>query len=230
MSNIFNDNLDIFDLIRLPLLIQLIHTSPVGSSDIYILMEIMNALIFCIDEDDAVKSAYFSDLIHYNCIYKKHFSHHFVMGALTTLLASTASYADEINYEPLKQVFRLLKNLLLSPEAEVLNGNGNLIQKLSYGRREHVISSMFKSKMSDMLFSLASSVNDDIFQISNSDVSSIFEDIFCIVASLFENIDLSQLFIQSQSNKTNNLDLQQTKKPIRHGRFSGSVSIQLSVK
>lgn len=108
LSKIFNDNLDIFDLIRcrigewkfmqnhfLPLLIYLINATPIGNNDIYVLLEIINALIFCVDDDDAVKPAYFNDLIHYNCIYKKHFSHIAIMGALTTLIASTMSYSSK---------------------------------------------------------------------------------------------------------------------------------------
>lgn len=72
----------------------MIHSSPIGNNDIYLLLEIINSLIFCVDEDDAVKPAYLNDLIHYNCIYKKHMSHNHVMGALTTLLASTMSYSS----------------------------------------------------------------------------------------------------------------------------------------
>lgn len=108
LSKVYNENFDIFNLIRcrigewkfmhnhlLPLLIQLIHTTPIGNNEIYLLLEIINALIFCIDDDDAVKPAYFNDLIHYNCIYKKQLSHQFVIGALTTLLASTMSYTNK---------------------------------------------------------------------------------------------------------------------------------------
>lgn len=107
LNKIYNESYDIFNLIRcrigewkfmhnhfLPLLIQLIHANPIGNNDIYLLLEIINALIFCVDEDDAAKPAYFNDLVHYNCIYKKQFSHQFVIGALTTLLASTMSYTN----------------------------------------------------------------------------------------------------------------------------------------
>lgn len=108
LNKIYNESSEIFDLIRcrvgewqfmqnhfLPLLIQLINTSPIGNNDIYILLEIINVLIFCIDEDDAVKPAYYHDLIHHNCINKKHMSHQFVIGALTTLIASTMSYTKK---------------------------------------------------------------------------------------------------------------------------------------
>lgn len=78
----------------LPLLIQLIHSCTIGNNDIYLLLEIMNALI-SFDDDYDTKHAYFNDLIHYNCIFKKHFSHQFVIGALTTLLASTMSYTNK---------------------------------------------------------------------------------------------------------------------------------------
>lgn len=129
----------------------------------------------------------------------------------------------------MKQVSRLLKNLLLSPEAEV--SKGNLIQKLVYGRKWHLIKAMSKSKMCDVLFSLASSVNDrQIFRSANHEVSSIFEDIFCIIASIFEAVDPSQIFTRAKLDSANNLeDRNLAKKPIRHGRFSGSVSVQLSV-
>ena len=108
LSKIYNENLDIFDIIRcrigewkfmqnhfLPLLSYLINASPIGNNDIYLLLEIINAFIFCVDEDDSVKPAYFNDLIHHNCIYKKHFSQNHIMGALTTLLASTMSYSSK---------------------------------------------------------------------------------------------------------------------------------------
>lgn len=107
LSKIFNEDFDIFNLLRcrigewnfmhnhlLPLLIQLIHASPIGNNDIFLLLEIINALIFCVDDGDAVKPSYFNDLIHYTCIYKKQFSHQFVIGALTTLLASALTYAN----------------------------------------------------------------------------------------------------------------------------------------
>jgi hypothetical protein len=136
---------------------------------------------------------------------------------------------DEINYEPLKQVTRLLKNILLSPEAEI--SKGNLIQTLAYGKKETVIGSMYKSKMCDLIFSLASSVNDRvIFRSPNDDVSVIFADLFCIIASIFDDVDISQLFSLVCPKKSENLSSQKPlKKPIRHGRFSGSVSVQLSV-
>lgn len=140
-------------------------------------------------------------------------------------------FRDEINYEPLKQISRLLKNLLISSEAEV--SKGNLIQKLAYGRKEHVINAMCKAKLCDLLFSFASSASDrTIFRTSDSNVSSIFEDIFCIIATIFDGFDVSQLFSCLTNNKMKNIleDQKIVKKPIRHGRFSGSVSVQLSVK
>lgn len=107
LFKIFNDNLDIFDLIRcrigewkfmqnhfLPLLTYLINATPIGNNDIYLLLDIINALIFSVEDDDSVKSAYFNDLVHHNCIYKKHFSHNSIMGAFTTLIASTMSYSS----------------------------------------------------------------------------------------------------------------------------------------
>lgn len=117
----------------------------------------------------------------------------------------------------------------MSPEAETTKGN--LIQTLAYGKKETVIGAMEKSKMCDLIFSLASSVNDRvIFRASNNDVSDIFEDLFCIIASIFNDADISQLISYVSPKKSEKLDAQKPlKKPIRHGRFSGSVSVQLSV-
>lgn len=78
----------------LPLLAYLINAAPIGNNDIYLLLEIINLIIFCVDDDDSVKPAYFNDLIHHNCIYKKHLSHSSIMGALTTMIASTISYSS----------------------------------------------------------------------------------------------------------------------------------------
>lgn len=122
-----------------------------------------------------------------------------------------------------------MKNILLSPEAETTKGN--LIQTLAYGRKETVIGAMYKSKMCDLIFSLASSVNDRvIFKTSNNDVPDIFEYLFCIIASIFNDVDISQLISNVCPKKSEKLVAQKPlKKPIRHGRFSGSVSVQLSV-
>lgn len=132
--------------------------------------------------------------------------------------------------EPLKLVSRLIKDILLSPEADA--SKGNLILNLSYGRKETVIASMYASKMCDIIFSVASSVNNkDVFGRNATDVSDIFEDIFCIISSIFENIDLKQL-LSANTNSNNAIEnngQKSFKKPIRHGRFSGSVSVQLSV-
>lgn len=129
----------------------------------------------------------------------------------------------------MKQVIKLIKNTLLSPEAEV--SKGNLIQNLAYGRKESVISAMSKSKMIDVLFSLTSCANDrKIFKASSSDVEVIFEDLFCVIASLFDSVDPSHL-VKSKTISSSGLEAQASiKKPIRHGRFSGSVSVQLSVR
>lgn len=103
-GKIMDDSFDIFDILRcrigewkfmfshfLPLLIHLINETPTGNNGIFLTIEIIDMLIFCIDEDDQLKSAYYYDLVHHNCIYKKHFSDKSVMGALTKLLASSLS-------------------------------------------------------------------------------------------------------------------------------------------
>lgn len=134
-----------------------------------------------------------------------------------------------MNYDPLRLIVRLLKNILLSPEAD--SSKGNLILNLSYGRKENVISSMFSSKMCDIIFSIASSIdNRDLFDRNNPDIPTIFQDVFGIIALTFENLDLSQ-FISSESRPSKSMENnnQSYKKPIRHGRFAGSVSVQLSV-
>ena len=126
-------------------------------------------------------------------------------------------------------VSRLLKDVLLSPGAD--SSKGNLILNLSYGRKESVIAAMHTSKMCDILFSVSSSVNNkDVFGKNSMTVPVIFEDVFCIISSIFENIDLNQLFIANAKINQPTEDGQKSfKKPIRHGRFSGSVSVQLSV-
>lgn len=109
---------------------------------------------------------------------------------------------------------------------------GNLIQTLAYGKKETIIGAMYKSKMCDLIFSLASSANDRVlFKSSNIDVPRIFEDLFCIIASIFNDVEVSQIIAHSCPKKSNHLGMQKPlKKPIRHGRFSGSVSVQLSVR
>lgn len=126
-------------------------------------------------------------------------------------------------------VSRLLKNILVSPEAD--SSKGNLILNLSYGRKESVVAAMHASKMSDILFSVASSANNkDIFGKNSSSIPAIFEDVFCIIASIFDNVDLNQLLSEyTKSAQPTEKDHKSIKKPIRHGRFSGSVSVQLSV-
>lgn len=100
-----NESLDIFDFIRcrigewkfmqthfLPLLIQLVNANPGGTNEIYQLLDIICLLIFSESDDDSTtKSAFFKDLTHFNCLFKKYFSHQYVIGAITTLLASTIS-------------------------------------------------------------------------------------------------------------------------------------------
>lgn len=75
----------------LPLLIQLVNFCPTGGKDLILLLEIINSIIFSAADDDLAKSAYFNNLIHHNSMYKKHFCHHSVMGALTNLMASIIS-------------------------------------------------------------------------------------------------------------------------------------------
>lgn len=118
---------------------------------------------------------------------------------------------------------------MLSPEAD--SSKGNLILNLSYGRKESVISSMYSSKMCDILFSVASSVNNkEVFGRINTETAVIFEYIFCIISSVFENVDLKQLlYTNAKASNSVETDQKPFKKPIRHGRFSGSVSVQLSV-
>lgn len=75
----------------LPLLMCLTHASPSAHDDLLRLLQIINMIVACEDDEEAVKSAYAKDLKHHGSIYKKLFSHTRVMGALTTLLASTLS-------------------------------------------------------------------------------------------------------------------------------------------
>jgi hypothetical protein len=124
---------------------------------------------------------------------------------------------------------KLLRMILISPESEI--SKGNLIQNLAYGRKENIIASMSNCKTCDLIFSIASSVSDQhIFNGSNEELSSVFSEIFAVIATIFGNIDISD-FVLSSSNMSFSQNLIQNKirKPIRHGRFSGSVSIQLSV-
>lgn len=83
----------------LPLLIQLINSCPTGGKNVTLLLEIINAINFSDDNEDSIKSAYFDNLIHHNGIHKKYFSHHSVMGALTTLMASIISEFEKYKNE-----------------------------------------------------------------------------------------------------------------------------------
>lgn len=93
---------------------------------------------------------------------------------------------------------------------------------------------MSNCKMCDILFTLASSLSGDIISVfkegNKDDVSVIFADIFSIIAIIFEDIDVSSLVLKSRSMIVEDSNSRRSfKKPIRHGRFSGSVSVQLSV-
>ena len=110
----------------------------------------------------------------------------------------------------------------------------NLIQNLAYGKKENIIKSMSDCKMSDIIFTLASSLGGDIiyaFKEGNKDDTSvIFADIFSIIAAIFDGIDVPNLILKSRSVIAEDLNSKRSfKKPIRHGRFSGSVCVQLSV-
>ena len=139
---------------------------------------------------------------------------------------------QKIDLAALKLVTRLLKNILSSPDAEITKGN--LIQNLAYGKKENIIKSMSDCKMSDIIFTLASSLGGDIiyaFKEGNKDDTSvIFADIFSIIAAIFDGIDVPNLILKSRSVIAEDLNSKRSfKKPIRHGRFSGSVCVQLSV-
>lgn len=137
-------------------------------------------------------------------------------------------FREDLNLDPVKMVSRLLKNALICPEKECVGGNQ--IQNLAYGRRETIIASMAKSKMIDLIFTLSSSSSDrKLFDPSRNDVSAIFEDILCIISTIFDGIEISDLFKKNAQQIANDIDSGKIRKPIRHGRFSGSVSVQLSV-
>lgn len=119
-----------------------------------------------------------------------------------------------------------------SPDAEITKGN--LIQNLAYGKKENIIKSMSDCKMCDIIFTLASSLGGDIISAfkkgNKDDASVIFSDIFSIIAAIFDDIEVPSLILKSRSVIAEDPNSRQLfKKPIRHGRFSGSVCVQLSV-
>ena len=137
-------------------------------------------------------------------------------------------FSNSINYEPLKLVSRLLKNILISPEAD--SSKGNLILNLSYGRKESVVAAMHASKMSDILFQSLVQLTTRIYLAKTARQFLLFWRCLLHHRFYFRKRWFESAF--ERGYKISSIDWKDhksIKKPIRHGRFSGSVSVQLSV-
>jgi len=114
----------------------------------------------------------------------------------------------------------------------------DLVQSMAYGNNSMLIKSLYKSKFMDLFFCIASSWNEILSDIPRGDANHIFNCTLHILECVFDLSILKDLAHYTVSKSISCLtessldqDLMQKpcKRPIRHGRFSGAVSVQLSV-
>lgn len=88
---------------------------------------------------------------------------------------------------------------------------------------------MQKCRLIDVVFCLTSSIgNPDVLSWTNYETAKIFEHLLALLSSLFRDVSAADL-VESKKAVMEAEPSSKPRKPIRHGRFSGSVSVQLSV-
>jgi hypothetical protein len=114
--------------------------------------------------------------------------------------------------------------------------SNNLTLSLAYARNPQLVKAMYKSKVIDIIFCMASSFDEVLSDLPTSQLVAILGNALAVTARIFEVAHVDSIVKLSSGGSSSEpsmfgsapVDLR-TRKPIRHGRFSGSVSVQLSV-
>ena len=264
ISKIGEDSADIFDFVRckigqmklmdnhlIPLFVSMAQGSYAKQEDYCNLLQIITQLIVREDDEEQRKSPVFTELLHFNRLYKRAMSQNQVVNALTKIFALNLgainkyhliskyllilSYRTTENFEMLNGIIHIIR-ILLSMEDQKSH---DLVHSMAYGNNCQLIKALHKSKLIDVLFCISSSKKEVLSGIPSTYSTPIFGSTLRIIECIFDLNILNDLinYAASQSvscsaDSSLNQDSEPKafRKPIRHGRFSGSVSVQLSVR
>lgn len=116
---------------------------------------------------------------------------------------------------------------------EPATDKGNLILNLAYGKKETILLAMSRYKTIDIIFGISSVTDGEDCGLPFNEANNygIYQKVWDIIATIFRDIPADAIIDvkvkpKSASNAEN--EEQSLRKPIRHGRFAGSVSVRLS--
>ena len=125
----------------------------------------------------------------------------------------------------------MLLTLLEAPEAST--DKGNLSLNLAYGKKETLLASMTRCKTIDIVFAISSALENDNHGLPFSQAQGyhIYQMAWSIISCIFRDVCVDSIIdIKATPKAAGSAEAEERpiRKPIRHGRFSGSVSVRLS--
>ncbi len=135
-----------------------------------------------------------------------------------------------LKYNTVAEILSLLLTLLAAPEASTEKGNLNL--NLAYGKKETLLASMTCCKTIDIIFGISSAFEneDNGLPFNTAREFDIYQKTWSIISCIFRDVSADSIIDIKVGPKTGSAETEDRpiRKPIRHGRFSGSVSVRLS--
>ena len=202
------------------------------------LATLLNVLILLSASEGEANRASTEALLDLRRQYKRAFESVAIMEALLNLaissLAPTPQSAPH-DGEFLKRVLTLIRNLLAIPDASEQYSATNVSLASSFGRQERLVVSMQNARLLEFLMVAAGACNDQRdHRLFASHVPLLVEIFHC----LFRVYDPDSIAAMQSFDKDGPQGCAaeeaiqkevKIKRPIRHGRFSGSVVVRLSV-
>jgi hypothetical protein len=202
------------------------------------LMTLLNIIILLTSADISAPRASPGLLLDLRRQYKKSFEGEKVMSTLLDLAVSCVTPKSETamaDRELLRKIFTLLRNSLATPDASSHYASNNVALASSFGRQERLISGMRSTRLLEFLIVAASSCNDRRDgRIFGPHATLLLQIFHCIFASYDPDVIASMWNADEAGPQISETEqaLQKEKKlrrPIRHGRFNGTVVVRLSV-
>lgn len=201
------------------------------------LFMLLNIIILLTSNETMANRTPHEVLLDYRRQSKRHFeSERILQGLLDLCLSCVVLERNERDKELLGRVLTLLRNLLAIPDCSASYQSANVALSSTFGRQERLVHSLQKTRLLEFLIVAAGSCNDRRDgRLFGPHVTLLVEIFHCLLKTADPDAisamyscdddgpqrDHFENFVQAEPK---------IRKPIRHGRFSGSVVVRLSVR
>lgn len=173
-----------------------------------------------------------TERLHFQRTLKKQLGAFKFIGGLMNMLVQLLLQSDANNEEMIKAIVFCVRSTILIQDASSSSSSSSSQQRLAvYGRSEEVLEAMVRSRMFEFFLCICNQLNQYGFLFSL--ITEIFSGIFSVSPKDLIDDDGDggggdNRYGLSIQQYHENQDEFGTKRPTRHGRFAGSVVVQLS--